>query len=136
MKESKRTLQGSVKRDEFKRHHKDLSPSLYACDLDFVLLAKEPVPDIVAALDYKADNDEIQFSEVIAYNALTRRGIQVFIVQGDSETGTFCISRYEGGHHREPRYKTTIVKTTSNWNEFEAWEFSIRSEFAERYGDY
>ena len=136
MKKSIRNLKGSESRDVFKRHHKDLSQALYACDLDFVLLAKEPVPDIVAAIDYKSDDDEIRFSEVIAYNALVRRGIQVFIVQGDPETGAFQISRYEGGHHRKPRYTTTAVATTKNWNEFEAWEFALRHQFGERYGDY
>lgn len=124
---------GSPSRDAFKRRHKDLNRTLYACDLDFVLIEKDPTPDIVAALDYKQDGDDVSFSEVIAYNALIRRGIKVFIVTGDAETGCFEICEYIGGHHRKPTCKLSRPCTTRNWKEFENWEQSVRQAFRSKF---
>jgi 2-oxoglutarate dehydrogenase complex dehydrogenase (E1) component-like enzyme len=137
MNEHTKRQQGSPTRDLFKRKHKDLHKSLFACDLDFVFVEKVPIPDIVAAIDYKTRNDNVTFSEVIAYNALVRRGIPVFVVTGDAESGEFTIRRFAGGHHRKPivRYFEPAQKQVSNWREFEAWEVSLREEYRARFGD-
>lgn len=132
----KRDMKGSPNRDEFKRRHKDICRDLWSCDIDFMFVEKSPVPDIVAAIDYKTDDDKIQFSEVIAYNSLRRRGIPVFIIRGDSVSGKFDILRYDGGHHRQPRYTLTLVAKTEDWQGLERWELSLRREFGEQYGDY
>ena len=128
MNENTRNQTGSPSRDAFKRKHKDLAKYLYACDVDFVLIDKEPFPDITAILDYKATNDDITFSEVIAYNGLIKRGLPVYIVQGDVDSGQFVISRYLGGNHRRPIYQLKEICKTSSWKEFENWETRLRCD--------
>lgn len=119
---------GSPSRDLFKLKHKELDRSLYGCDIDFCIVTKNPFPDIVAVLDYKKAFDEITFSEVIAYNALMMRGIDVYIVCGDAEIGRFEISKYAGGNHQKPRYSFTDVVHVKDWKEYEAWEHMIRGK--------
>lgn len=129
-----KSQKGSPTRDNFKHRHKQLCKQFYACDLDFVFVAKVPMPDIIAAIDYKASGDKITFSEVIAYNALIRRGIPVYVVAGDVETGAFRIWRYKGGHHGKPRYDVEPVANTSSWDEFETWERALRDEYQKSFG--
>lgn len=134
MHEVTRQQKGSPSRDLFKRKHKDLSKKFYACDLDFVFVEKEPYPDIIAVIDYKKDTDDnITFSEVVAYNALMRRGITVYIVTGDAEVGSFIIYRYEGGHHLKPRWVIKEVFRCDNWQGFSQWEESLRDHHHKRY---
>jgi hypothetical protein len=121
---------GSPSRDSFKRKHKDLCRTFYACDIDFVFVTKSPHADIVCVIDYKKSLDEITFSEVIAYNGLIRRGLPVYIVQGDVDTGRFTISRYVGGHHAKPESKTIAVHETKDWQAFSEWEKSVRDKYA------
>jgi hypothetical protein len=52
------TIYGSPRRDRFKQRHKLLSKEFYGCDLDFVLVTKTPVPDVIAVLDYKSNDGE------------------------------------------------------------------------------
>lgn len=125
----KKDLKGSPSRDTFKQKHKEINPEFYASDLDFVLTTKYPFPDIVAAIDFKTANDEIGFSEVIAYNALVVRGINVYIVTGDPESGKFRIEKYIGGHHKKPRYQIELIATTSDWTDFANWELSLRGNW-------
>lgn len=136
MNERTKNLIGSPSRDEFKRRHKDLSPQFWAMDLDFCLIDKTPIPDIVAAIDYKQGGDSVTFSEVIAYNALLRRGIDVFIVTGDATNGIFLIEKWFGGHHSVPRIDKRHVETVQSWDEFAAWESQLRNEFKQRYSQY
>lgn len=134
MREQTKQQKGSPSRDLFKRKHKDLSRKFYACDLDFVFVEKEPFPDIIAVIDYKKDtDDEITFAEVVAYNALMRRGITVYIVTGDAESGAFIIYRYEGGHHGKPRWMPKEVFRCDDWDGFAKWESSLREYHHERY---
>ena len=130
---SKHHLKGSPSRDLFKYNHKKLNNKFWGCDVDFVLLDKYPFPDIVAAIDYKKWMEEITFAEVIVYNALIIRGIKVFIVEGDAETGCFRISEYVGGHHVKPSYKLEPVCTTTSWDEFEQWEQALRLTAKKRF---
>jgi hypothetical protein len=126
MNEQTKNQKGSPSRDTFKRMHKELSKTFWACDLDFVLVDKLPVPDIVAVLDYKQSDDDITFSEVIAYNALMGRGLPVYVVVGDAEAGSFIIYHYRGGNHRKPRVDMQEVRRTENWQQFAEWEQSVR----------
>lgn len=128
MNEATKKLEGSVSRDRFKRKHKELSGRFYGADLDFVLVQKEPIPDIVCALDYKKSYDCVTFSEVILYNALIMRGVEVFIVTGDADSGIFAIQSYLGGHHELPNYTLGEPVFTNNWSEFEAWENEQRKK--------
>lgn len=127
-----KNLIGSTKRDQFKRMHKEIGKEFWACDLDFVLVEKYPVPDIVAVLDYK-DGEEITFSEVISYNALLHRGINIYIVDGDAKTGVFKIQRYVGGHHGRPDFRLIPECETKSWDEFKTWEQKIRDTWRKRY---
>lgn len=131
----KQNLKGSPSRDEFKRRHKDLAKDLYGLDLDFVIVEKVPHPDIVAVFDYKTDSDKICFTEVLAYGALVRRGIEVFIIQGNATTGSFVISQFIGGNHKEPRSALKEKAITKDWAEFEQWERKLRTWFRNRWGD-
>lgn len=130
MDEATRKLKGSPSRDTFKQKHKQLSKSLYACDLDFVLVSKKPDPCIVAALDYKASYDKVTFSEVIAYNSLKAKGIRVYIVEGGRDAEPpFSIKRWDGGNHLPfpPVVNLTHVFTAKTWAEFEWWEKQLRA---------
>lgn len=127
MNENTKQQKGSPSRDTFKRKHKDLDKTLWACDLDFVLVDKSPVPDIVAVLDYKQADDNITFSEVIAYNALMGRGLPVYVVVGDAEVGAFIIYHYRGGNHKKPRCDMAEVCRTADWQEFADWEKTLRN---------
>jgi len=113
--------------------HRPFSPTFYACDLDFVFLEKKPYPDIVAVVDYKTERDDVSFSEVIAYNAILKRGIPVYIVQGDPETGAFTIFHWRGGHCKLPVTRMCEVHRTADWKEFEAWESGLRNRYKDRY---
>lgn len=127
-------LKGSPSRDTFKQKHKQLSNKFYACDIDFVLVQKTPIPDIVAAVDYKSFGDSVTFSEVVAYNALIYRGIDVFLVYGDREAnGPFDVYRYIGGHHHAPIARTVLVESKLTWQSLAEWEDSIRGLYAERF---
>jgi hypothetical protein len=134
MNEQTKNQCGSPSRDIFKRKHKDLNKSLWALDVDFVLIEKKPVPDIVAILDFKKNSsDTITFSEVIGYNAFLNRGLPVYIVSGDPDAGAFTIFRYEGGNHLKPTFKLRQVHSTKNWGEFEAWEKLLRAHKQKRW---
>lgn len=132
--DGKQSLKGSPSRDIFKFMHKQQCKEHWGCDLDFIWVMKSPQPDIVAGLDYKAYGDEVTFTEVIAYNALLMRGISIYIVQGDAESGAFDVYQYGGGHHYKPRYTLAFVCHTDSWDQFHEWQASIRKEYASRFG--
>lgn len=131
--DGKRALKGSTSRDIFKFMHKQQCKDHWGCDLDFIWVMKSPLPDIVAGLDYKAPGDDVTFTEVIAYNALLQRGISIYIVQGDAESGQFDVYQYIGGHYYKPRYTLQFVCHTSSWPEFHTWQSSIRKEYAAKF---
>ena len=125
--------EGSPTRDKFKRMHKELNKGFYACDIDFVFVEKEPFPDIVLALDYKAMGDTITFSETIAYASLDRRGIPVYIVTGNAEAGVFKIQKFVGGHYRKPRVELQDIAVVKSWEEFGLWEKGMRMKYKNRW---
>lgn len=129
MNEWTKQQQGSPSRDRFKRKHKDLCRSFFSCDIDFVFVEKTPFPDIVAAIDYKQTGDDVTFSESIAYTALVRRGIPVYIVTGDVETGQFIIKEYIGGHHRKPIARYGNELECDSWDQFQQWEQWLRNQY-------
>lgn len=129
----KQNLKGSPSRDAFKLNHKKLSRSFYSCDIDFVWVEKFPEPDIVAVLDYKAAGDEVTFTEVIAYNAMLKRGLSVYIVWGDAESGAFTIYEWLGGHHERPDKRARKVHETADWQGFEEWQRQVRYDSTSRF---
>ena len=133
MDESKKNLKGSESRDTFKLKHKTLSKTFYACDIDFMFLEKFPFPGIVAVVDYKQNADSVTFSETIAYNDFIRRGIPVYIVQGDADAGVFKIFEYVGGHHVKPRQELNAIGVTDSWESFGRWEQKIRDAYKHKY---
>lgn len=129
----KKFIKGSSSRDTFKYMHKQQCKDHWGCDLDFIWVMKSPHPDIVAGLDFKAYGDEVTFTEVIAYNALLMRGIAIYIVEGNAESGEFVVYKYIGGHHYKPSYTLQKVEKTETWEQFHRWQASIRFEYASRF---
>jgi hypothetical protein len=130
MDDRKRNLKGSESRDKFKLWHKTLSKKFYSCDIDFCFITKYPQPRIIAVLDYKKSNDNITFSEVIAYNHLLECGIPVYIVFSE-DLRLFTIWQYMNGDHRpfpNPTVKLQIVEQDITSKQFEQWEYSIRKK--------
>ena len=133
MNDLKRNLQGSDRRDIFKRVHKTLSRRFYACDLDFVWAEKSP-PGIVAFVDYKHPSDGITFSEVLVYNDLLKIA-PVYIVEGSNpELGPFRVVSYLGGdwHPEPPKTQTETVCVCKTWAELEAFEGKLRQTYRDK----
>lgn len=124
----KQYLKGSPSRDSFKYQHKKLSRKLYACDLDFILVAKFPYR-IIAFIDYKQGTEPLTFSEVIAFNQLKTIAL-VFIIRGkEAESGPFQIFKFEGGNPtpNPPTYDLTAIRQCETWQDLEEWEKQLRS---------
>ena len=132
MENGKQKIKGSDSRDHFKFMHKQSHPGHYACDLDFVLVRKDP-DGIVALLDYKSRLDEVTFSEVVTFNDFINRGIPVYIIVGDAYAGCFEILRYMGGNKLKPRYTLKSLCRTQCWEDFHKWESAIREHLASRF---
>jgi len=142
MDDHKMNCKGSPSRDAFKQWHKLLGDELYACDLDFVLVSKHP-PGIVAVFDYKRPDDDITFSEVLAYNKLKQDGIPLYIVVGeyDPDNGKpfseFEVYRYLGGNWAPdpPTVKKELVTLisappgTDLRYQFREWEKKLRQDY-------
>jgi hypothetical protein len=132
MNRDKRLLKGSPYRDAFKRWHKDLQNSLYATDMDLVLVRTRPAPEIVAVLDYKRDaTDLITFSEGIAYNHLTNIGIPVYIFYGFPSTPPYeriDVKRYWGAslETKPPEVRLVNELTSVDVKKYIEWEKKIR----------
>jgi len=132
---NKLALQGSEKRDIFKRMHKRLSGSFYACDADFCLVSKYP-PGTVAYFDYKTTRDHVSFSEGIQYNEWAKTA-PVFIVEGnDPENGPFTIRRYTTANWKPhpPVVSWGKTITVKDWIEFGKWEQGLRERYGKQNG--
>lgn len=131
-------LKGSSSRDTFKYLHKtELPGSFYALDADLELVAKKPVPHIVARLDFKLEGDTISFTEVIAYNYFIQMNppIPVYIIEavGPFEEALpkdhrFRICRYNGGDYRPtpPTWDMECSRNLYGWEGLGAWERELR----------
>lgn len=130
MNEGLKNLIGSPSRDTFKQLHKRNCPnSFYACDLDFILVAKYPFR-LVAFIDYKKLFDKVTFAEAIAYNEL-KLVKPVYIIRSRvPESGPFFITRYEYGNPKPdpPDIKVSPVKECKDWQELSDWEDSLRTQ--------
>lgn len=131
MGESGRALQGSSLNDVFKNLHKRyLAPHMVGCDLDFVIVEKNP-DCIVAFKDIKRLGEPVTFTEVITYNVLMKVA-PVYLLYADGEEGVnagqFTIHRYFGGDRRPnpPTIRTRLWRQTANWEEFARWEQDMR----------
>lgn len=128
-----RQQQGSPARDTFKYLHKTLLPrSFFACDVDLLLVEKNPFM-ITAAIDFKLPNDRITFTEVIAYNEFIKRGLPVYVVTAAGEITAeqrFGVSRYLGGDPI-PTVPTTKLKPVCrgvSWDGLALWERALRRQ--------
>lgn len=133
MNDDKRNLQGSDRRDIFKRVHKTLSRRFYACDLDFVWAEKSP-PGIVAFVDYKHPSDGVTFSEVLVYNTLLKIAPVYIIESPNPELGPFKVLSYLGGDWRPepPMVHTELARTCPTWAALEQFEQEIRDRYRSR----
>ncbi len=126
----KERLKGSPSRDTFKQKHKVvLNNKFYACDLDFVLVAKYPFR-IVAFLDYKRGREGITFSEVVAYNVLLQIA-PIYIIRGnDPETGPFQIYKYNWSDPvpEPPNVELIPIRQCEGWPELGNWERELRKQ--------
>lgn len=147
-------LQGSEARDVFKRLHKQQAPSdYYALDVDLELVRKggtahtAPAPTIVARVDFKRPDDDLEFSEVLSYNWMAVRGVPVYIIESHDEDFVnkspdehrFNVYQYKGGDFERP--VNTVTKTVASdlsWNQLVEWERCLHSggpgTFREVYG--
>lgn len=130
MDKQKQNLKGSESKDEFKRRHKDLSPTFYCSDIDLVWVCANP-PEVIAHIEFKTHGDSITFTQIILFNRLLSIA-PVYIVEGFPETGEFYIREYLGGDSKSnpPTTKLKDIKYLRNWNEFEVWEWDIRNKYA------
>ena len=130
MDDDKKNLKGSPSRDQFKMLHKQKAPGgFYACDLDFILVAKFPAR-IVAVIDYKKGQEKITFSEVIAYNELVKH-FPLFIIQGkDTEDGPFIIEQYIKGDWKPNPciVEVQTIRQCESWEDLVEWENKLRSK--------
>lgn len=135
MNEDKRNLQGSERRDVFKRLHKHMSSAFWASDLDFGLVSKTP-PGVVAFQDVKAPWELVTFAEVILYNQLSVIAPVYIVEVANPQTGPFRISLFSTGDHRPnpPRVELTLMTECRNWKELEAWEAQLRRNYQLRGG--
>ena len=116
-------LKGSESRDRFKQKHKELDRRLYGCDADFIFVESGGP---VAYIDYKKRNDKVTWAEhqVYSYWAKDR---PVYIVQGNNiDDGVFVIMQYINKDQWKDGKADKVVARTSNWDEFESWEFKVR----------
>lgn len=134
-KNNKWELMGSPTRDMFKYLHKDkMGRGFYATDLDLALIGK---PDgiaygIIGFIDWKAEGDDLTFSEVIAYNIL-KLVAPIFIVWGKTpEAGPFRILQYQKGiinpYPRPPTVHWTPRDICKDWAELKRWEIKLRQQ--------
>lgn len=125
-------LKGSPLRDLYKQLHKaKLAPHMVGCDLDFVIVEKDP-DCIVAFKDVKRYGEKVTFSEVIAYNQLLRLA-PLYLLYAENEealeVGKFIVHRYLGGNRRPnpPTIQTEIYARLDNWNDYQRWEQELRN---------
>lgn len=135
MDDAKRELSGSSSRDLFKLWHKQALPThMFACDLDLLLIEKNPY-QLIALLDVKRPYDKVTFTEVIAYNEFVRMTIPVFVLYAQSDdhmkAGRYTIKRYISGDPA-PRVPTLVydpaVTVTQSVADFAQWENRLRQE--------
>lgn len=159
MDKSKQELKGSPSRDMFKYWHKKLSKYLYACDIDFTLVAKcrsdRRRDHVVGILDYKESNDNVTFTEAIAYNNFIAAGFPVYLVRStcidpplqpctcECTCGADDVQRERMEQSKFIIYKILscdprknpptceldrdCVTFTDSWEEFEEWEEELRN---------
>lgn len=132
MDKSKQGLRGSPNRDAFKQWHKKLDSRFYACDLDLVLVDKNP-PGIAAAIDYKTTSpyEYVTFAEVLAYNDLLSKGIRVYIVIGDEPFEELTIYQYMGGDWKPepPKVDLELIARVDGLAGFSKWEREVRQQY-------
>lgn len=131
MDESTIKLKGSPLRDLFKQlHKKELKRHMFGCDLDFVIVEKNP-DVIVAFFDVKVLGEEVTFTEVIAYNKLLKIA-PLYLLYTSGEyglmVGEFEVFKYLGGDRwpNPPIVQTEHMGTITSWRQFESWEQRMR----------
>ncbi len=123
-------LKGSESRDTYKQMHKiKTSKYFYACDVDFVLVAKNP-EGIIAFQDFKKPNDRITFAEVLAYNDLLKLAPVYIVVSDDPENGPFVVKEYiEGDWSPEPpKVELKEIYRCDDWDGLNEWEEKLRED--------
>ena len=155
MKFSIKMLLGSKSRDWFKWLHKQLLPkNSWALDIDLELVEKEPMPFIVARLDFKVGNDRISFSEAIAYSTFIGMPhpyrIPVYIVYANhlfkshaeneslspedrillaKKYHRFTVKKLISADYRPdpPKTEEIVVLENATWEEFSKWQTQLRN---------
>lgn len=145
---------GSKSRDMFKWLHKQLLGSnAWALDVDLELVEKEPIPFIVARLDFKVENDQISFSESISYQHIMNTPkpwtVPVYIIYANTDfkqdaknedltpkdriqkardTHRFTIKRLVSANYRPHPPKTVEEEIIKNgtWDDVERWQNELR----------
>jgi len=140
MKWTTKMQEGSPARDRFKLLHKHYLPkACYATDADLILIGRNPIPHVIACLDFKTKADSITFAEVVAYNALLNANMPVFIVETDCQSAdafistdpkehSFTVYRYLGGdpYPEPPKVQLQTVSQGLSWSQLALWEEELR----------
>jgi len=144
-------IKGSPRNEALRHEHKKMGNPFYGMDGDFMLIVKKPRPMILAFYDFKAENEPITFSEVIAYNHFLRLCIPVYVIEeighGDSSRCDNCgkvdrdahypmrIYRYNSGDWKPdpPTVDIKEVKIINNLNEWREWETGLRNYLIDSY---
>jgi hypothetical protein len=136
---------GSPSRDKFKQLHKQLLPRhFWALDCDLELIEKQPEPFVLARLDFKLPNDEVGFTEGIAYNWYVDLPapfrVPIFIVEAhhfDAEDTTehrFTVYRYIIADWKPRKVNTKMEKIAEGltWDGLGEWEGRLRLQYKQQ----
>jgi hypothetical protein len=139
MNQTMRDLKGSPSRDKFKQLHKKmLAQSFWALDCDLELVEKYPEPCVMARLDFKMPNDDVGFTEGIAYNWYVNLPppfrVPVFIIEAhhfdeeDTNKHRFTVKRYIQADWRPKDVLAELETVAENltWHGLGEWEGNLR----------
>ena len=136
-------LKGSESRDWFKQLHKQMLPSVcWCCDVDLELVDKEPIPHIIARIEFKCLGDGPTFTECIAYAEYMVKLAPVYVIYAQHKVAEFCEMAKNGwtSHHRfivyrlistdyrPATWKLERVTDSLDWRGLRRWEMDLRHE--------
>ena len=145
-------LIGSESRDWFKHLHKKspMPSTCWACDVDLELVEKEPIPHIVARIEFKCLGDGPTFTECIAYAEYMKKLAPIYVIYAQHKPHDFidmAKSGMEVDHRfniyrlvstdyrpRPPTWELTILATDLSWKGLADWEVALRAISRRRKG--
>lgn len=115
-------VEGSRLRDRFRLLHKQRlgHGDWYATDGDLFMVSHKP-PGLVALLEIKGPDDDMTDTEKILFRWCDQHGVDFYLLD---------IANVEEGKMRIcAGLECYFVQSIRNWNEYAAWERSVRNEW-------